>query len=204
VEMIALALAGLSLLLPTPPQQARAGHARMCSSNRDGSFERELRDQVGRGGSLGATFGEAHLLLDEKASAFVLLFNPGRNDEGVYTLQSKASSSGTCLVAFEQGDAAERFSHLLSAEGFDLAQPAEWSAEQICYFCASAQFGLGFVKSEALLLPPRHNVFDEEAFEQLRAYEAEQAAASKREEDPDIQLARQRLERAWQEGEGGS
>ena len=199
--MISLALAALALLLPTPPPRARAGPARMSAPDRDGSLERELRERVtARGGVAGASFGEAHVLLENQASAFVLLFNPGQRDEGVYTLESKATSRETCLVVFEEGEAAERFSHLLSAEGFDLAHPAEWSAEQICHFCTSLHFGLGFVSSEALLLPPRHNVYDRKAFEEAELWAPPEQP---RDEDPDVKLARLRLEREWRQ-QGGS
>jgi hypothetical protein len=189
----------LSLLLPASPLHSRAGRARMCSSDRgDNDLERELRDRV-TGGCAGARFGEAHVLLESRVSAFVLLFNPGQADEGVYTLQSKTMAQETCLVAFEESDSAERFSHLLSAEGFDMAHPTEWSAEQIRFFCDASEFGLGFVSAEALLLPPRNNVFDHEAFDQLRE---EQVAPQQEppEEDPLIVMARQRLERAWEQG----
>ena len=33
-------------------------------------------------------------------------------------------------------------------------------AEQLSDFCAMAEFGLGFVPHDALLVPPQHNYFD--------------------------------------------
>jgi len=190
--MISLAFAAMALMLPAPVPRTRLGHVRMDMPWGDGSLERELRERVtARGGCAGALFGEAHVLLEKKRSAFVLLFNPGQKDEGVYTLESKATARETCLVVFEEGDAAERFSHLLTAEGFDQAHPAEWSTEQICYFCSNSQFGLSFVSAEALLLPPRHNVYDRKAFEEAKL-------APERDEDPNINMARRLLERAWQ------
>ena len=47
-----------------------------------------------------ARFGSAEALLSKSNDAWVLLFNPGHIDEGVYTLQCK-SDPKTYMVAFE-------------------------------------------------------------------------------------------------------
>ena len=46
-----------------------------------------------------------------------------------------------------------------------------WAADQLCDFCAMAEFGLGFVPHDALLVPPQHNYFDANAFAQLQEAE---------------------------------
>ena len=46
-------------------------------------------------------------------SVYVLIFNPGQTDEGVYTLQGKSMRAGAYVLAFEQDDDAHRFSELL-------------------------------------------------------------------------------------------
>ena len=71
------------------------------------------------------------------------------------------------VLAFEETDEAMRFAQLLQAEGFDLPQPMQWHAEQICTFCDTGQFELGMVPTGALLTPPTHNEYDEDAYERL-------------------------------------
>ena len=52
----------------------------------------------------------------------------------------------------------------MQADGFDEPSPTAWRKEQLSEFCAMAEFGLGFVPSDALLVPPENNYYDAEAF----------------------------------------
>ena len=121
----------------------------------------------------GTVFGDAPDLLRERKveRSWVLIFNPGQDDEGLYTLQgsetseAEAACDGTYVLAFEQQEEASRFAMLLQAQGFDMPAATEWPAEQLSEFCSSTQFGLGFVPGDALLVPPQRNYFDESAFE---------------------------------------
>ena len=66
----------------------------------------------------GTEFGEPRSLLQQhKAdSAWVLLFNPGERNEGVYTLQGRETPGaphGTYVLAFEEQEEASRFAMLL-------------------------------------------------------------------------------------------
>ena len=66
----------------------------------------------------GTEFGEPRSLLRQhKAeSAWVLLFNPGERNEGVYTLQGRETPGaphGTYVLAFEEQEEASRFAMLL-------------------------------------------------------------------------------------------
>ena len=121
----------------------------------------------------GTVFGSAPDLLRERKleHSWVLIFNAGQDDEGLYTLQGSEASQqqhgndGTYVLAFEQHEEASRFAMLLQAQGFDMPTATEWPAEQLSEFCSSTEFGLGFVPHEALLVPPQLNYFDETAFE---------------------------------------
>jgi hypothetical protein len=116
--------------------------------------------------------------------SWVLLFNAGREDEGLYTLQGQ--QRGTYVLAFENQDEASRFAMLLQADGFDEPAPTAWQKDQLSEFCAMAEFGLSFVPSDALLVPPEKNYYDAEAFARL---EEDEAACA------ETQALRERLER---------
>ena len=102
----------------------------------------------------GTVFGHAPDLLRERKvdHSWVLIFNAGRDDEGLYTLQgseaaaAKHCNDGTYVLSFEQHEEASRFAMLLQAQGFDMPTATEWPAEQLSEFCSSTAFGLGFVR----------------------------------------------------------
>jgi len=146
----------------------------------------------------GTVFGCAPDLLRERkvGHSWVLIFNAGQDDEGLYTLQgSEAAASqhgndGTYVLAFEQYEEASRFAMLLQAQGFDMPTATEWPAEQLSEFCSSTEFGLGFVPHEALLVPPQVNYFDETAFEVVaKLQEVEEAYGA---DGAEVHLARAR------------
>ena len=86
-----------------------------------------------------------------------------------YTLQGRKTSakcSGTFVLAFERQEEASRFSMLLQAQGFGMPTAAAWDAEELSDFCASADFGIGFVPTDALLFPPQNNYFDADTDEE--------------------------------------
>ena len=86
-----------------------------------------------------------------------------------YTLQGRKTSdkcSGTFVLAFERREEASRFSMLLQAQGFGMPTAAAWDAEELSDFCASADFGIGFVPTDALLFPPQNNYFDADTDEE--------------------------------------
>lgn len=120
----------------------------------------------------GAVFGHpSEIMREQRAqSSWVLLFNVGEVDEGVYTLQGRdtgeVTRQGTYVLGFARQEEANRYSMLLHAQGFDMATATEWAAEQVSDFCAMAEFGLGFVPDDALLVPPQRNYFDVNAFQE--------------------------------------
>ncbi|KAL1529138.1 hypothetical protein AB1Y20_000098 [Prymnesium parvum] len=161
------------------PQPRAAGRSRAhavsmanaydCSGEEcwEGPYQDSLRDRITHSGASSAHLGPPEDVLHNRNAVWVLIFNQGRNDEGVYTLQGRTSSSSSYVLAFEETDEAQRFAALLQAEGFDLAQPMEWHKDQVTTFCHSGQFELGIVPTGALLTPPTHNEYDEEAYGRL-------------------------------------
>jgi len=139
----------------------------MSSDNWDNDLQRELRERIRDSAGNSAQLGPPTEVLRGRPTAWVLIFNAGRNDEGVYTLQGRSTPISSYVLAFEETDEALRFAHLLQAEGFDLPQPMQWHAEQLRTFCESGQFELGMVPTGALLTPPTHNEYDEDAYERL-------------------------------------
>jgi hypothetical protein len=144
--------------LPVAPQ--------MNSDGLSAEFQRLVNQRSG------AVFGHpSEILREQRAdSSWVLLFNVGEVDEGVYTLQGRETGEvtrqGTYVLGFARQEEANRYSMLLHAQGFDMATATEWPAEQVSDFCAMAEFGLGFVPDDALLVPPQRNYFDVNAFEE--------------------------------------
>ena len=125
------------------------------------------RLELGRPSSVVATAG-VNLL-------FVLLFNKGESNQGVYTLKScHASKEGDYLLAFECNDEASRFALMLQAEGFDLPSPTIWESDDLVSFCTDTEFSLGFVPDGAIVLPPELNKYDESAFSDERETHDEQ------------------------------
>jgi len=93
------------------------------------------------------------------ASAWVLLFNPGRHNEGVYTLTLEASASSSVL-AFESTDDANRFADLLLNKGFDRATPVRWNADKLTSYCHAADFKVELMRRGNIPTPPSKNKYD--------------------------------------------
>ena len=100
-------------------------------------------------------------------TAWVLIFNAGKSNEGVYTLQGRSKASSAYVLAFERTDDAERFALQLQGEGFDLATPLCWDARQLEAFCEAGDFEVSLVTEGTLITPPRKNEYDTDAFEKL-------------------------------------
>jgi len=157
--------------------------------------------------------GRADSVLTGVAEAWVLIFNLGRQDEGVYTLQGRETRTSSYVLAFEQPDDADRFAQLLQADSFDGATPLRWDSHQLAAFCDAGEFEISLVPQGALLTPPSKNeydldAFDRMAFDRLHAeVEAREAANSVPTEDMPDAFAAQRsmFEKLYSDGtEGGS
>ena len=80
-----------------------------------------LRNAIERAST--TRLGSPHSALQGLDSAYVLIFNAGQQDEGVYTLQGRAAQANAYVLAFELNDDAGRFAQLLQAEGFVSRRP---------------------------------------------------------------------------------
>jgi hypothetical protein len=108
------------------------------------------------------------MLRQHKAEgAYVLIFNRGQDDEGVYTVRgSDASCAGMHVLAFENRAEASRYAVLLQEQDFDKLTATRWESEPLADFCWRAEFGLGYVPPDAMLVPPQRNHVDAAAIEQ--------------------------------------
>jgi len=136
-------------------------------------------------------FGEPDEILKSIDDVWVLLFRPGERSEGVYTLQGRMDSR-TYILAFELSEDAQRFSSMLDAEGFDLPVPCQWTKDQLTDFCHSSGFTLSMVPKGSVLMPPMHNVYDHDAFEQM-----DRPAVESSPEEAKLSQAREDLERLF-------
>jgi hypothetical protein len=157
-----------------------AGAVRRCVSPRasasDGGAEdnwtreddQKLFNYIAMRGST-ARCGPPEEVLQDLAAAWVLIFNVGRRNEGVYTLQGQATPN---VLAFERMDDAARFARQLQDEQFDLPTPIKWRTTQLSTFCAQGDYQVSLVPMGALITPPAKNEFDMEAFGELEAANA--------------------------------
>jgi len=160
-------------------------------------MQASLRAAISRASSI--NIGEPHEVLEDIETAFVLVFNAGQHDEGVYTLQGRSSHTSAYVLAFERDDDAERFSQLLHTEGFDLATPLLWDVDQIASFCDAGQFEVSLVPHGTLFSPPAKNSYDTDAFEKLDEEREEEDQQDRSEILPLSQYASEReaLERLF-------
>merc|ERR1719499_105254 len=94
--------------------------------------------------------------------AWVLIFNEGQDNEGVYTHSEQGGSDS--LLAFESLDDAQHFAQVLQSKGFDLATPLHWSGGRLTTICERAGLEMNLVPSGSLPTPPserRQADFDE-------------------------------------------
>lgn len=172
----------------------------MCASDDlwDGIYKAELRNRMTSFGGSETLLGPAEKVLSGRQNVWVLIFNQGQMDEGVYTLQGRHTPASSYVLAFDQTDEACRFAQLLQAEGFDMPAPIQWRAEQIRQFCESGCFELGIVPTGALLTPPAHNEYDADAFDKLhQEVEGEDTSDEGAFTSDDIEAERKRLDRLF-------
>lgn len=185
----------------------RAHAARMTGDDSwDGGFMDELNSRIRSSQNTGARMGAPEAVLEQLSAVFVLIFNLGTIDEGVYTLQGtvEENNANPYVLAFEQTDEAYRFAELLEAEGFDLPQPLEWGADRVSHFCDQNQFQLGVVPTGALLTPPEKNCYDVEAFDELKNSQGSLETDMVRDRSPvNYDETRQFLEGLFNEDPGG-
>lgn len=172
---------------------SRSGGSPMMSMrgrDEEGDFwgpndDNALRDFAQSRGASVARLGKPRSVMEDLEAAWVLIFNAGQSDEGVYTLQGRAARASAYVLAFERPDDATRFATLLQAEGFDLATPLHWNTNQLSTFCDAGEFELSLVPQGTLITPPSKNEYDRDAFDRLTSQEQSEILARGMQGDPE-------------------
>lgn len=88
---------------------------------------------------------------------YVLLFNPGTDNEGIYTLKMQEEDRNVVLM-FESEEDATRYGLLLEAQDFlsPAVEPIE--SEEVEEFCEEAEYECVLVPEGTLALPPETNL----------------------------------------------
>lgn len=86
------------------------------------------------------------------AEAWVLVFNAGQHDEGVYTQAQQGKPAS--ILAFECTHDADHFVKLLQAKGFGDASPMRWDADQLTRFTQESGLEVTIMSRGNLPTPP--------------------------------------------------
>jgi len=119
----------------------------------------------------------AEVLLDA-GHVWALLFNPGGDEEGIYS--RRLGHTGQNLVlTFEEEDDAERYANMLVATDFPTASTVQVESRSLVEFCDEGGHLLGLVRRGSLIMPPEDSVdsFDWSPDSQLEADESEPSMA---------------------------
>jgi len=125
---------------------------------------------------------------------YVLLFNPGTENEGIHTLKLKDDDRNVVLM-FESEEDATRYGLLLEAQDFLSPTVEEIESEEVEEFCEEANYDCVIVPEGTLAIPP------ETATESLD-WQAEDVPPAEEEAEPpqefsgsELDAIRQRLEK---------
>lgn len=102
-------------------------------------------------------------MADLHESAYVLIFNDGKDNEGVYTHSEQGGSDS--LLAFECMHDALHFAEVLQTKGFDLATPLRWSGGRLATICERANLEMNRVPRDTMPEAPSER--RQEDFEEL-------------------------------------
>merc|ERR1719463_644410 len=106
--------------------------------------------------------GPAETVLSHAQAVYVLIFNQGMENEGVYTLQSP-SQSKPHLLTFENSGDADRFANLLQGQGLDqLGKPLKWESATIVEYCGACEYAVTLVPAGTTYTPPQTNEMGED------------------------------------------
>jgi hypothetical protein len=125
--------------------------------------------------------GPAEAVLRNKPMAYVVIFNQGMPNEGVYTLSMGVGGSRTHILTFDNAEDADRFAHQLQGENFNVlggersvsldAKPLMWDARRIAEFCHRSDFEVALVPAGGMIRPPESNTYDPAQFGRPNANE---------------------------------
>jgi hypothetical protein len=155
--------------------RTRAGGPPLMSDSWSADDDEELRREMDRSlGSQQLIRGPAEHVMRYRIMAYVLVFNRGTPNEGIYTLEGSAGGSRGQLLTFENTEDANRFASQLEGTDFTVvgnesrvsleAQPLLWDSRRIAHFCQGGNFEVALVPSGGMITPPEKNMWDPERF----------------------------------------
>jgi hypothetical protein len=155
-------------------KRTRAGGVRMSDSWNADDDEQLRREMDKSLGPQKLIHGPAEQVMQYRIMAYVVVFNRGTANEGVYTLESSVGGSKGQLLTFENTEDAIRFTSLLQGEEFSVvgndgsvsleAQPFMWDTQRIEQFCQGGDFEVALVPSGGIITPPEKNMYDPARF----------------------------------------
>ncbi|MGQ9865156.1 MAG: DUF3110 domain-containing protein [Pseudanabaenaceae cyanobacterium] len=117
---------------------------------------------------------------DRGRKLWVLLYNVGSDNEGIYTRWENGRNR---VVAFVQEDDAIRYAAMLEAQDFPYPQVEALAQDELEAFCQEAGLETIVVEPDELLLPLEHNMAETE-------WQAEGTPTATAEDLSDTELAR--------------
>jgi hypothetical protein len=172
----ALAVAGVAMRNPTMRSNRRTAAPVMSASESWDEDDDELlrREMEKMMGSQELIRGPADDVMRFRMMAYVVVFNRGTPNEGVYTLETMDGGSIRQLLTFENAEDASRYARLLQGEAFTVvgnersvslnAQPFMWDTRRIEQFCHGGDFEVALVPSGGTITPPETNMYDPARF----------------------------------------
>ncbi|MEO1147742.1 MAG: DUF3110 domain-containing protein [Cyanobacteria bacterium J06638_22] len=126
---------------------------------------------------------------------YVLLFNPGTENEGIHTLKLKDEDRNVVLM-FESEEDATRYGLLLEAQDFLSPTVEEIESEEVEEFCEEANYDCVVVPEGTLAIPPEATLESTDWQEDGEVPPAEEEAEPPSEfPGTDLDAIRQRLEK---------
>lgn len=107
-------------------------------------------------------------MVQGREGGWVMLFNAGQPNEGIY---SSTHEQGSQVLAFECMEDANSFAQLLVTKNFDLATPQHWSAARLTQFCSQAGLEVSIVPHGTVPAPPT-NTYEQQLGDPERKYGA--------------------------------
>lgn len=102
-----------------------------------------------------ATLSSGSLSAGQSNSVYVLLYNPGTNNEGIHTV--KMGTVNTVLIFKSQGDA-NRYATQLEAQEFPRPSVETINLEEILSFCRLEHHICQLIPAGVTTIPPTDNV----------------------------------------------
>jgi hypothetical protein len=122
--------------------------------------------------------GSVEQVMRYMETAYVVVFNSGTPQEGVYTLETSQGQTKGELLTFERTEDAAKFCRELQGNDFEVvgdkqsvslqAQALPWATGRISEFCSTGDFAVAFVPAGGRISPPGKNMYDPARFDANR------------------------------------